>query len=231
MVRSGRKGYKRVRSLARSGHLGQFTAWSCQIWQLEVHTLSQRLRCFPTESRAVIFPQRWQYSPLTPPINRISVEDLGGEKFGSKVSQKTSIFTQFLQIFLLLLSSSATGNRHRLPPTPPLQPLAEPPHHSSHNPFGQANSQRKKKQGGTEKKTRKGEKKEKDPKERERRDDRDRRQKKKINRGRTNKKKEKQGQHEGIKVWKNTQEPDQARRTRRENVHLAEKNKKKTHHH
>ena len=58
MVRSGRKGYKRVRSLARSGHLGQFTAWSCQIWQLEVHTLSQRLRCFPTESRAVIFPQR-----------------------------------------------------------------------------------------------------------------------------------------------------------------------------
>jgi hypothetical protein len=76
-----------------------------------------------------------------------------------------------------------------------------------------------------------GEKKEKDPKERERRDDRDRRQKKKINRGRTNKKKEKQGQHEGIKVWKNTQEPDQARRTRRENVHLAEKNKKKTHHH
>ena len=114
--------------------------------------MSQRLRCFPTESRAAIFPQRRQDCPLPLPINRVGFDDLRGEKFGSKVSQKTSIFTQFLQIFLLLLSSSATGNRHRLPPTPPLQPPAEPPHHSSHNPFGQANSQRKKKQGAAEEK-------------------------------------------------------------------------------
>jgi hypothetical protein len=56
------------------------------------------------ESRAENFPQYRQYGPLTPAINRISVEDLGEEKIGSKVSQKTSIFSQFLQI------SSFTSN-------------------------------------------------------------------------------------------------------------------------
>jgi len=110
MVWSGRKGYKRVRSLARSGHLGQFTAWSCQIWQLEEHTLSQRLRCFPTESRAVIFPQRRQYSPLTLPINRISVEDLGGGWFGSKVSQKKPAFSPNFCRFLPLLPMPAASS-------------------------------------------------------------------------------------------------------------------------
>jgi len=66
------------------------------------------------ESRAEKFPQYRQYGPLTPPINRISVEDLGGKEFGSKVSQKTSIFAQFLQI------SSFTSNAGRqLQPPPP----------------------------------------------------------------------------------------------------------------
>ena len=123
--------------MAQSGHLGQFTTWSCQISQLEVNTLSQQLKCFPTESRAAIFPQCRQDCPLSQPINRVGFDDLREEKFRSKVSQKTSIFAQFLHIFLLLLSSSAIGNRRRLPPTPPLQPPAEPPHHSSHNLFGQ----------------------------------------------------------------------------------------------
>jgi len=99
MVRSGRKGYKRVRSLARSGHLGQITAWSCQIWQLEVHTLSQRLRCFPTESRDVIFPQRRQDCPLPLPINRVGFYDLRGEQFVSKVSQKPAVSPNFCRFF------------------------------------------------------------------------------------------------------------------------------------
>ena len=91
--------------MAQSGHLGQFTALSCQIWQLEVHTLSQRLRCFPTESRAEIFPRRRQDCPLPQPINRVGFDDLREEKFGSKVSQKPAFSPNFCRFFFSSLSS------------------------------------------------------------------------------------------------------------------------------
>ena len=103
MVWSVRKGWKRLRWVAQSGHLGQFTALSCQIWQLEVHTLSQRLRCFPTESRAEIFPQHRKDCPLPQPINRIGFDDLREGKFGSKVSQKPAFLPKFCRFFFFFL--------------------------------------------------------------------------------------------------------------------------------
>ena len=84
------------------------------------------------ESRAENFPQYRQYGPLTPPINRISVEDLGEEKIGSKVSQKTSIFAQFLQISSFTSNAGLHRCNHRkhtviLSHRPPSQPAAATP--------------------------------------------------------------------------------------------------------
>ena len=115
--------------MAQSGHLGQFTAWSCQIWQLEVHTLSQRLRCFPTESRAAIFPQRIQDFPLPQPINRVGFDDLKGRNSGPKSAKNQHfrpISTDFSSSSFFLCNRkptpsssnstvSTTGRPRRLP--------------------------------------------------------------------------------------------------------------------
>ena len=61
--------------------------------------MSQRLRCLPTESRAVIFPQRRQDCPLPHPINRVGFDDLGEEKFRSKVSQKPAFSPNLCRFF------------------------------------------------------------------------------------------------------------------------------------
>ena len=105
--------------MAQSGHLGQFAALSCHIWQLDVHTLSQRLRCFPAESRAEIFPQHIQDCPLPLPINRTSFEDLWGEKRTHKVGRKSAITAQFSCNQPLFLF-----------PSPPLALINHHHHHS-----------------------------------------------------------------------------------------------------
>ena len=126
--------------MARSGHLGQFTAWSCQIWQLEVHILSQRLRCFPTESRAAIFSQRRQDCPLPLPINRVGIDGLREEKIGSKVSQKTSLspfsccrFSSFLPLPAAAAPANSTAvsttsfrSSSSSQPSPPRQVVRSP---------------------------------------------------------------------------------------------------------
>ena len=55
-------------------------------------TLSQRLRFFPSESRAEILPQYRRDYPLPRPINRGWFYGMREEKIGSKISQKISLF-------------------------------------------------------------------------------------------------------------------------------------------
>ena len=83
-------------------------------------TLSQRLRFFPTESRAIIFPQCRQDCPFLPFINRGGFHGLREETIGSKFDQKPAIFPFFYAIFLSFLSLSLhCGLR-----PPPFQPLS-----------------------------------------------------------------------------------------------------------
>jgi len=78
-------------------------------------TLSQRLRFFPTESRAIIFPQCRQDCPFLPFINRGGFHGLREETIGSKFGQKPAIFPFFMQFFSLSspsLSTVAFGHHH-----------------------------------------------------------------------------------------------------------------------
>jgi hypothetical protein len=71
-----------------------------------MHTLSQRLGSFPSESRAEIFLHCRQDCPLPPPIYRGGFDGPREEKIGAKVSQKTSHFPLFLQFSLFPLPLS-----------------------------------------------------------------------------------------------------------------------------
>ena len=68
------------------------------------------------ESRAENFPQYRQYGPLTPPSNRISVEDLGDEKNRVQSKPKNQHFRPISADFFLYFQ--------RWPPTPTPSPWA-----------------------------------------------------------------------------------------------------------
>jgi len=69
-----------------------------QIWLLRMPILNQRLGSFPTESRAIIFPQYRQDYPFSWPINRGRFQGLKKEKIGSKVNQKYERHYFFLHV-------------------------------------------------------------------------------------------------------------------------------------
>jgi len=80
--------------------------------------LNQRLRSFPTESRAEIFPQCKKDFSLPPPINEGAVQGLKEEKIECKVGRKPAFPIQFsgnhsFLFFLYLSWPSATNTHHR----------------------------------------------------------------------------------------------------------------------
>ena len=77
------------------------------------------------ESRAENFPQHRQYGPLTPPINRISVEDLGdGEENRVQSQPKNQHFRPISADFFLYFQ------RRPPAPTPPGLLIFFLPHNS-----------------------------------------------------------------------------------------------------
>jgi len=94
-----------------------------QIWQLRMPTLNQRLRSFPTESRATIFPRCRQDCPLPPPIIRGGFQGLKEREIRSKISQKPAFPPPVSAISSLPLSLSlsavlATDQGHHQPFSP-----------------------------------------------------------------------------------------------------------------
>jgi len=69
-------------------------AFYCWIWQFIVPTLSQRLRSFPTKSRATLFFLCRQDYPLPPPMNRGGFHGLNMKESGLKIAknQLTPLF-------------------------------------------------------------------------------------------------------------------------------------------
>jgi len=82
------------------------SVFSCRFDKVRIPTLSQWLGSFPTESRAIIFPQCRQDCPLPLFINIGGFHGLREETIGSKFGQKPANFLFFLCNFLSFLSLS-----------------------------------------------------------------------------------------------------------------------------
>ena len=110
------------------GQLRQPAAADLTIWQCTMPTLSQRLGCFPSESRAGIFLQCRQDCPLLPPINRGGFDGLREDKIGSK-NRKKPASPLFPFSFFPRQPSAALSTSPQLPSSAriPTNPAYTPP--------------------------------------------------------------------------------------------------------